>query len=126
MQNDHAAENDTATIAKLNDALRAFIHMPLNNMVVMTQGVASLIGGAATFQGQQRQMRLLTIVRDYDDFGPDNDPHGERDFGTFEFQDTKCFWKIDYYDRSMKHGSPNPADPSVTCRVLTILTALEY
>ena len=40
--------------------------------------------------------------------------------------DQRLFWKIDYYDHSMQHGSPDPADPAVTERVMTIMLAAEY
>jgi hypothetical protein len=40
--------------------------------------------------------------------------------GTFMF-------KVDYYDRkSMDCGSEDPADPSMTTRVLTIMYASDY
>jgi len=55
-----------------------------------------------------------------------NDPWGEHDFGSFEHNGNTIFWKIDCYDREMKHGSPNPADATVTQRVLTVLLAEEY
>jgi len=32
----------------------------------------------------------------------------------------------DAYDQNFEYGSPNPADPTVTNRVLTILLASEY
>jgi hypothetical protein len=35
-------------------------------------------------------------------------------------------WKIEYYDRELKSGSPDPADESVTTRVLTVMLAEEY
>ena len=55
-----------------------------------------------------------------------NDPHGEHDFGSFEIDDRKVFWKIDCYDAAMEFGSEDPADPSKTTRVLTIMLASEY
>jgi hypothetical protein len=65
-------------------------------------------------------------VRTFADFSPDNDPHGEHDFGAIEQDGVRYFWKIDAYDRWMQFGSPDPADPSVTTRVLTIMRADEY
>ena len=60
------------------------------------------------------------------DFTEDNDPHKEHDFGAFEHEEQRFFWKIDYYDRDMIFGSEDPADPKATTRVLTIMLAEEY
>jgi len=127
-QNDKAvsADHRVATIARLNDALRQSIHSPGINQVVMTAGVADLIGDTSLFRGFQRRAELLRTVRDYDAFGPDVDPHGERDFGRFEFAGEPLYWKIDYYDRALTYGSPDPTDPDVTTRVLTLLLTHEY
>jgi Protein of unknown function (DUF3768) len=62
----------------------------------------------------------------FDDFTEDDDPHGERDFGAFENEGQRIFWKIDYYDTTLTKGSANPADPQQTVRVLTIMLASEY
>lgn len=121
-----SADQRVATIAQLNDGLRHSIQNPGINQVVMTAGVADLIGGTSLFRGFQRRAELLRTVRDYDAFGPDVDPHGERDFGRFEFAGETLYWKIDYYDRAVTYGSPDPTDPAVTTRVLTLLLTHEY
>jgi hypothetical protein len=65
-------------------------------------------------------------IRSFDKFDEDNDPHCEHDFGLIEDGDVRCFWKIDYYDLDMELMSPDPADPFVTTRVLTVMLAEEY
>ncbi len=65
-------------------------------------------------------------MRDFEDFTADNDPYGEHDFGAFQLGGEKLFWKIDYYDLALEMGSPDPADPAVTRRILTIMLAEEY
>ena len=69
---------------------------------------------------------LLKQVRMYDQFEADHDPHGEHDFGSFDADGTKMFWKIDYYDRDVKFGSEDPCDPAKTTRILTVMLASEY
>jgi len=70
--------------------------------------------------------QALALVRRFEDFTPDNDPHGEHDFGSFTHGGQKLFWKIDYYDSACEFGSENPADAAQTTRVLTIMLADEY
>jgi Protein of unknown function (DUF3768) len=43
-----------------------------------------------------------------------------------EDDDVRCFWKIDLYDREMELMSPDPANPDVTTRILTVMLADEY
>lgn len=92
----------------------------------MTAGVAALIDDVSSADGLRKHAALLRQVQTHDSFDPDNDPFGEHDFGRFEFAGAVLYWKIDYYDRALVWGSPNPANPDVTTRVLTILLAEEY
>jgi hypothetical protein len=102
-------------IRELNDAFRrAFV----GGAVMITAGVEAM-------PADQRRS-LLQKVRAFDAFTEDNDPHGEHDFGAIDEGGVRCFWKIDYYDRATEMGSPDPADPAVTTRVLTIMLAEEY
>jgi hypothetical protein len=101
-------------VAQLNDAHRRRPGVGW----VMTAGVQAL--------GALAVARAVEAVRTFDAFSRDNDPYGERDFGAFEIEGRRLFWKIDYYDLSLTMGSPDPADPAVTRRVLTLLLAEEY
>ena len=116
-----------AQIAALNDALRTNIGNPQgSNCVVMSRGVAELIEDSDKQPFWIDMGALKRIVSSYSAFDEDNNPWGERDFGSFRFKGTKCFFKIDYYASDMVHGSDDPANPDVTARVLTIATMAEY
>lgn len=106
----------SASVAKLNDLLRTTF---LTGAVVLTEGIRNL-------EPAQRKA-AITSVRTFDTFGENNDPYGERDFGSFKQNGVgTIFWKIDYYGEDYQSRSPNPADPKVTRRVLTIMLATEY
>ena len=107
--------HETATIRRLNDELRT---SPQTGIAVITPGVAAL--------GQEAVQRIFRTIALYDDFRRENDPWGEHDFGAFEAADNKIFFKIDYYDKQLNMHSPDPADPSVTQRVITIMLDYEY
>jgi hypothetical protein len=105
----------TERIRALNDELRQYL---LGGLAVITPGVAAL--------GQQAVERIVKTIAVYDDFCHANDPHEEHDFGSFEADGQKIFFKIDYYEKSLTYHSPDPSDPSVTERVITIMLADEY
>jgi len=105
----------TQKIAQLNDALRTSF---TGGRLMVTAGVSAL--PAST------QVDVLRAVQAFNTFTPDNDPHGEHDFGRVEVGDHVVFWKIDYYDESLRYSSEDPADPSVTIRVLTVMLTEEY
>lgn len=98
-------------IARLNDGLRKTCE---GGTVVITRNVRGLIGFNA--------LELITALANYDRFDENNDPHGERDFGDFPLFNTDLYFKIDYYDPDLKFGSDDPADASITHRVITIMT----
>jgi Protein of unknown function (DUF3768) len=102
----------TQRIAELNDLCRKA--MGVAGRLFQTDGIDALPLAA--------QSAIREKVELFDDFTEDNDPHGEHDFGAFEHEGQRIFWKIDY----MEHGSENPADPKQTVRVLTIMLASEY
>jgi len=114
-------EGGTAKIAALNDWLRENIAKPGHNHVVLTIGIAALIGDASLLRNFRKRAELMRIVRDFDSFDGAIDPHAERDMGRFEFEGAACYWKIDYYNLDLTAGSEDPSDPFQTTRVLTIM-----
>ena len=113
------------TIAELNDRLRQNLTRPGSDRVMMTAGVAALIGDVSLFRGFHKRAELLRAVRDFDDFNAGNDPYSEHDLGSFAFEGAACLWKIDYYDLALSAGSEDPSNPAKTTRVLTIMLTEE-
>jgi len=88
------------------------------------------------------QSCVRELIETFDAFDEDNDPHGERDFGTIyqlvcgrwtterprlrEDERERVFWKLDYYDRAMRFASDDAANPAITRRALTIMLSDEY
>ena len=108
-------DSKTARIRALNDELRQNF---ATGHVVMTPGVAAL--------GAEAVARIVKTIAVFDDFCHANDPHEEHDFGAFEADGHMIYFKIDYFDHDLSMHSPDPADPSVTQRVITIMLAEEY
>ena len=108
-------DSKTARIAALNDELRQNF---AEGLAVMTPGIAAL--------GAEAVARIVKTIAVFDDFCHANDPHEEHDFGAFDADGHTILFKIDYYDESLTYHSPDPADPSVTKRVITIMLAEEY
>ncbi|BAU92606.1 hypothetical protein MPPM_4001 [Methylorubrum populi] len=106
---------DVGRVTALNDIRRRSLS---GGTLVLTAGIVAL--------GRERQQGILDAIAAFDQFGPDNDPHDERDFGALEAAGERVMFKIDCYDRSGRFASPDPADTSVTFRVLTIMLAGEY
>ena len=102
-------------IATLNDNFRKSF---TGGQVLLTAGIDSM--------SMDDKANILSMVRNFNKFTPDNDPYGEHDFGSFDYKGNKIFWKIDYYDENMYGASENPADPAKTTRILTIMLAEDW
>jgi hypothetical protein len=105
-------DSKTARIRALNDELRQNF---AEGLAVMTPGIAALGGEAVA--------RIVKTVAVFDDFCHANDPHEEHDFGAFDADGHRVFFKIDLYEEPDVKGSNG--EPVVT-RVLTIMLAEEY
>ena len=104
----------TEAIVRLNDAFRKTF---IGGRVLLTRGVAEL--------DQASQARLVTAMK----IAPtdiENDPWGEHDFESLDHQGVRYFWKIDYYALDSETLSPDPSNPALTRRVLTVMRADEY
>jgi hypothetical protein len=114
-KSDDVEPSQDEKIALLNDAFRRTLS---GGKVLMTAGVNEL-------PDMVKAQAICTIAA-FNDFAEGNDPHGQRDFGAFDLCGRKLFWKIEYYDPEFQFGSEDPADPTKTARVLTIMLASEY
>ena len=94
--------------AALYDALRKqipFIRRP--NILVITQGVQA--------EFEDRIQEVMQKVKAFNSFTEANDPWKEHDFGAFEIDNQKIFWKIDDYGGIDGYNL-----------ILTIMLASEY
>ena len=102
-------------IALQNDNFRKHLSQ---GTLVLTQGIRSITPDDIK--------EIITKVRTFDTFDENNDPYGERDFGAFDYNGKRIFWKIDNYDREFLYLSPDVSNPRLTNKVMTIMYAEEY
>lgn len=112
---DDEEQQTKAKIRELNDRLR---NAGRGGIVLMTNGIAAL--------GLERVNAVFAAIAQFDTFTPDNDPWGEHDCASLKVDGIRILWKIDYYDRDRQFHSPDPSDPKVTVRVLTVMRSDEY
>jgi hypothetical protein len=105
----------TAAIRQLNDNLR---RTGEGGRTVLTRGLLAL--------PTDELAMALRAVANFDAFRGANDPYGEHDCAVLSAAGHQIMWKIDYYDPELEHHSLDPADASITSRVLTIMLAEEY
>lgn len=126
-----ATREQIAEIARLNDAARA--QRLRNSKIVFTRSLLDTLVNHEPAQLDRSSRLILTqsaLIRKLRtaEFNPDNDPHGEHDFGSFEFQGHKIFWKIDTYqnDGTFQWGADKPHDEATSYRIVTIMLASDY
>ena len=102
-------------VRELNDSFRSSF---VGGAVMLTAAVEALEADT--------KRRLLERVRTFDKFEKGNDSYREHDFGAVEIEGDRFLFKIDYYDRACKFASPDPANPAVTTRILTVMHSAEY
>ena len=103
-------KNQAEAIRDLNDKFRRSL---TGGTLLLTAGIVAL--------GAEAQARIIAAVQAFDAFTPDNDPYGEHDFGSVEVDGENVFFKFDYFDLNRAMHSDDPADPSKTERVMTIM-----
>ena len=112
---DATSADKVLRVRALNDAFRTTFR---GGKVVKTTGVAALPDMVVAEAFMQ--------VASFNEFNPQNDPHGEHDFGAFVLCSRTFFWKIDYYDKNLDCGSEDPSDTEKTTRVLTLMLSEDY
>ncbi len=119
----HAKENTasrTATIARLNDDAR--LGLDRRAHIMFTRNCLETFSGTQETHPALIQAQLLAAFRQCE-FAADSPEH---DFASILFRERKVWMKIDYYDLACEYGSEDPADPSITRRVVTILLPEDY
>jgi hypothetical protein len=109
------SQQGSTRICALNDELRRFGR---DGRIMITSGIQAL--------GTEGVAHVLAAVAAFDAFTTDNDPYGEHDCAILTVDGHRVMFKIDYYDRDLAYHSPDPSDPTVTERVMTMMLASEY
>jgi len=103
-------------IARLNDRCR--LGLDRTGRVVITR---TCLGTFSDGKGPSQivaQAEILAAIRRHRFPNDDTSP---RDRGHVEYRGTKVYFAIDAYDLDLVYGSEDPADASVTRRVMTIM-----
>ncbi len=104
-----------AEIRRLNDEFRTTFR---GGEIVLTASVAEL--------PDMVKATVLQMVAEFKDFNEENDPFEEHDYGSFDHCNREFFFKIDYWFPDINIRSEDPADPTVTKRVLTVGLSIDW
>ncbi len=126
-----ATDINTSRIAQLNDAAR--LQRLKRSRTVFTRSLLDTLVDDCIPAHEQALRRTLVqsaLLRKIAtcEFTPDNDPHGEHDFGSLDYDGHKIFWKIDAYenDGSFQWGASKPWDETSSFRIVTVMLASDY
>lgn len=108
-------ESNILKIQQLNDVFRKTF---TGGKVLLTRGISSL--------PQNEVLDIVHLVQTFNNFNLANDPYGEHNFGSFDYNGNTIFWKIDYYDNNYCFFSNDPSSEGETKRVMTVMFASEY
>ncbi|MFC0205325.1 DUF3768 domain-containing protein [Novosphingobium soli] len=110
----------TQTIARLND--RARLGLDRTATIVVTSTLLAYLSDGTAKSFVLARARTLQAARNCSF----NEDSPERDFAAFEIDGIGCFLKVDCYDQDLQYGSEDPADASITRRVVTIMAREDY
>ena len=111
---DHCGHYFGGMTAEQADNVRRFLPMvAAPDKLMLTRGVTAL--------DMIEMWSLLKAVKDFDAFGPDNDPAGVHDFGKIRRAGVDYFFKIDDY-----RGTGETLNGAELRFVLTVMRADEY
>jgi hypothetical protein len=118
LEEDDTAQNVDKWKARVRDLNDQFRHDRKGGYYRLTESMVEL--------GYEKCTEVLQAIADYDGFTLDNDPPGLHDFGCVTLAGEHYFWSIDYLDKSEMTESADPADVSVTVRILQIMSSSDF
>jgi hypothetical protein len=103
------------TIGRLNDRCRQGLDRTAR--ITVTRACLGALSTDSLASQAIAQAHLLQELRRHR--FADGDALRER--GEFTIDDTRVYFTIDYYDQTLEWGAEDPADASITRRVLTMM-----
>lgn len=120
LQHSRDRHSTTERIALLNDRARAGLDRRAR--IVLTANLLNRFSDGTRASDIMAQARIMRSMRTCS-FAEDCP---ERDLAFFEVDTVRIMMKIDYYDDELEYGSEDPADASITRRVITLMLPEDY
>ena len=110
----------TETIARLNDTARQGRDRQCR--MFFTTNLLDKLDDRSFAADVTAQRRIMRAMKDCA-FAEDSP---ERDLAFFEVGEQRVMMKIDYFDTTLEWGSEDPADASITRRMITLMAPEDY